>query len=63
MLYHQLTLSNQKIDRLTSELKWASDRLGDISQSQELIAYNSEVVKKNTEIIKWISIYDHIGIK
>lgn len=62
MLYNQLTLSNQKVDRLTSELKWASDKIEDIAHNQELIEYNTDITRKNSEVIKWISVCDYLNV-
>ena len=62
MLYNKLTLSNQKVDRLTSELKWASDKIEDIAHNQELIEYNTDITRKNSEVIKWISVCDYLNV-
>lgn len=62
VLYTELQRSNKRIKELSLIAQNASHRLEDISKNQNVIAYNSEIIKRNTEVTKWISICNYLHI-
>ena len=63
LLYSELQRSNQTVNRLSNTINNAVSQLQDISRNQDVIAYNSEITRKNTEVIKWISVCDYLNIR
>lgn len=63
LLYSELQKSNQTVNRLSTTINNAVYHLEDISRKQDILAYNTEVTRKNTEVIKWISMCDYLNIR
>lgn len=58
VLYTVLSDSNKKIEVLADAIYDATERLEDIENDTNIIAYNSEITARNSEIIKWIELWD-----
>lgn len=57
MLYTAIKENNASIQRLTQEMYKVADNLQRIESSNQIIAYNSKIAAKNSEIQTWLEIY------
>lgn len=62
MLYTALQTSNENAFRFMNLMNVAIDKLEDIDNSQQIIAYNTQLNVANTETIKWITTCDYLNI-
>lgn len=60
IIYHAIKEGDKIANNIYQKSVKISESMNAIEDNTELIAYNSSITAKNTEILKFISIYDHM---